>query len=98
MTAETEGFNLHAGVRVAACRRRQLERLCSYILRPPVNQERLDFACPHCSGRMRIIAAITQTTVIRAILRACGLPAGPPARAHLASDTCRQTEPTWDAP
>ena len=38
------------------------------------------FACPHCSGRMRIIAAITQTTVIRAILRACGLPAAPPAR------------------
>ncbi len=36
------------------------------------------FACPDCGGRMRIIAAITQTTVIRAILRACGLPAAPP--------------------
>ena len=191
MTAETEGFNLHAGVRVAACRRRQLERLCSYILRPPVNQERLEmladgrvayqlkqpwsdgttavafqpgelleklaalvppprvhqtryhgvlssharlrpavvpapapdapgspchparprrmpwaellrrvhaldlFACPHCSGRMRIIAAITQTTVIRAILRACGLPAAPPARGRPVLATCQQSEPMW---
>ena len=179
--AETQGFNLHAGVRVPAHARRRLERLCCYILRPPISQERLaslgdgrvtyrlkrpwsdgtlamaftpqefleklatlvppprahqilymgvlasharlrccvvptpsdgdaareegdppchpgrprqlDWAallkrtyaldvlvCPRCGGSMRIIAAITQTKVIRAILRACGQPSAPPER------------------
>ncbi|RYF11614.1 MAG: hypothetical protein EOO40_02980 [Deltaproteobacteria bacterium] len=102
-TVGTEGFNLHAGVRVAARRRRQLERLCSYVLRPPVDQERLELPAdgrvayhlkqPWSDGTTavarHIIAAITQTTVIRAILRACGLPAAPPALAHPAPATCR---------
>jgi hypothetical protein len=39
---ETAGFNLHAGVRVATHERKRLERVCGYILRPPISQERED--------------------------------------------------------
>ena len=35
------GYDLHAGVRVAARDRRGLERLCRYILAPPVSAERI---------------------------------------------------------
>ena len=34
--------------------------------------------CPRCSGRMRIVATITQPEVIRAMLECIGLPARPP--------------------
>ena len=56
------------------------------------------FVGPYCGGCMRIIAAITQMTVIRAILRACALPEAPPARGPLAPAASRQSEPSWDAP
>ena len=36
--ADVAGFNLHAGVRVPAHDRGRLERLCRYVLRPPLNQ------------------------------------------------------------
>jgi hypothetical protein len=39
--ARQEGFDLHAGVRVRADERDRLERLCRYVLRPPVAQDRL---------------------------------------------------------
>jgi hypothetical protein len=39
--AHLEGFDLHANVWVSANDRAGLERLCRYILRPPVAQERL---------------------------------------------------------
>jgi hypothetical protein len=39
--AHLEGFDLHANVAVAADHRAALERLCRYILRPPLAQERL---------------------------------------------------------
>jgi hypothetical protein len=39
--ARQEGFDLHAGVRVGAGRRERLERVCHYVLRPPVSQDRL---------------------------------------------------------
>jgi hypothetical protein len=35
--------------------------------------------CPGCGGRRKIVAAITQAAVIRAILAALGLPTDPPA-------------------
>ena len=36
-----EGYNLHAGVAMAARNRSGLERLCRYVQRPPLAQERL---------------------------------------------------------
>jgi Putative transposase len=40
-SARLEGFSLHADVAVPAHRRDQLERLCRYLLRPPLALERL---------------------------------------------------------
>jgi Putative transposase len=40
-SARLEGFSLHADVAVAARRRDQLEKVCRYILRPPLAVERL---------------------------------------------------------
>ncbi len=37
------GFNLHAGLRIPAHDRRRLEKLCRYVLRPPIAEERLSF-------------------------------------------------------
>ena len=42
LQAHLEGFDLHAGVSVRAEDREGLERLCRYILRPPVVQDRLE--------------------------------------------------------
>jgi hypothetical protein len=39
--AHLEGFDLHANITVAADDRTGVERLCRYVLRPPVAQERL---------------------------------------------------------
>jgi len=39
--AELDGFSLHAGVRVAARDRGRLERLCRYLVRPPISDRRL---------------------------------------------------------
>ena len=38
--AHLEGFDLHADTAVRAGDRRRLERLCRYVLRPPVAQQR----------------------------------------------------------
>ena len=40
--AEANGFSLHAGLVVPAGRRDRLERVCRYVLRPPVAAERLE--------------------------------------------------------
>jgi hypothetical protein len=40
-SARLEGFSLHADVAVPARRRDQLEKLCRYIVRPPLALERL---------------------------------------------------------
>jgi len=40
--AACDGWNLHAGVRVAPLDRDGLERLCRYLARPPVGRERLE--------------------------------------------------------
>ena len=39
--ARADGFDLHAGVAVAAKNRARLEQLCRYALRPAVGQDRL---------------------------------------------------------
>jgi hypothetical protein len=42
--ARLGGFDLHADTSVRAKNRRKLERLCRYLLRPPVAEDRLSFA------------------------------------------------------
>ena len=42
LQAHLEGFDLHAAVSVRASDRERLERLCRYVLRPPVVQDRLE--------------------------------------------------------
>ena len=41
LCADHLGFSLHAAVRIGADKRARLERLCRYITRPPLAQERL---------------------------------------------------------
>ncbi len=41
LCAACEGFSLHAAVRVSACARERLEKLCRYGARPPVVPERM---------------------------------------------------------
>jgi Putative transposase len=41
LCAEAHGFSLHAGVRCGAHQRKELERLCRYITRPVIANERL---------------------------------------------------------
>jgi Putative transposase/Transposase zinc-binding domain len=44
------GFSLHAGVSAKASQRNKLERLCRYIARPPIAEERLSLTA---SGKIR---------------------------------------------
>ena len=39
----SRGFSLHAATRIEATDRRRLERLCRYVIRPPVASGRLSF-------------------------------------------------------
>ena len=41
LCADAHGFSLHAAVRLAIHRRKELERLCRYIIRPALDNERL---------------------------------------------------------
>ena len=41
LCADAHGFSLHAGVRCGEHRRKELERLCRYITRPAIANERL---------------------------------------------------------
>ena len=50
--------------------------------------------CPACGGRRRILAAITQAAVIRAILESLGLPADPP----LVASARGPPELSWEGP
>ena len=49
--AEANGFTLHAGLVVPAGRRDRLERVCRYVLRPPVAAERLELTA---GGQVRL--------------------------------------------
>jgi hypothetical protein len=44
--AKTSGFSLHVGVVAAAHERQKLERLCRYITRPTIAEQRLSLTCP----------------------------------------------------
>ena len=50
--------------------------------------------CPNCGGRRRIVAAITQGAVIRALLESLGLPVKAPALASAPGPP----ELSWDVP
>jgi hypothetical protein len=41
LCADAHGFSLHAAVRCGADQRKQLERLCRYITRPEIANQRL---------------------------------------------------------
>jgi hypothetical protein len=47
LCADAHGFSLHAAVRCAAHQRQELERLCRYITRPAIANERLS-----CNGKV----------------------------------------------
>jgi len=47
---QVAGFNLHAGVAARADERRKLERLCRYIARPAVSEQRLSLTA---QGKVR---------------------------------------------
>ncbi len=49
--AEVEGVNVHAKVAVDGRDRARLERLCRYVVRPPLSQERLSM---HPDGRVKL--------------------------------------------
>jgi hypothetical protein len=55
--AEFDGVNIHAGVAIDGRDRKRLERVCRYIVRPPLALERpADITiCQRCTGRMRVI-------------------------------------------
>jgi hypothetical protein len=48
--ARAGGFSLHAGVDIAASEGEKLERLCRYVSRPPVAEDRLAMSA---SGQVR---------------------------------------------
>ncbi len=50
MCADAHGFSLHAGVRCGAHQRKELERLCRYITRPAIANERLK-----CDGAGNVV-------------------------------------------
>jgi hypothetical protein len=84
--AEADGFTLHANVRVHGRKRKQLERLCRYMLRPAIATKRLE-RLPDGRIRYRLRRAFHDGT--RAILfdpltfieKLCALV--PPPRANL---------------
>ena len=84
--ADVMGFNVHAEVAIPAHDRARLERLCSYVCRPPIAQERLE---EHPSGKLRytLKKAWKDGTValllepLDLIARVCALV--PPPRLHM---------------
>jgi len=48
--ADVMAFNVHAQVAIPARDRARLERLCRYLCRPPIAQQRLE---EHSSGKLR---------------------------------------------
>jgi len=81
-----DGFTLHANVRVAARDRGRLERLCRYLMRPPVSDARLALAesgrielelkTPYSDGTTHIV--LDPMTLLERLAALV-----PPPRAHL---------------
>jgi hypothetical protein len=84
--AEVGGVNVHAKVVVDGRDRKRLERLCRYVARPPLNQERLEL---HGDGRVRLAFKAAWKDGTHAVLldpldfiaRLCALV--PPPRFHM---------------
>jgi hypothetical protein len=81
-----DGFSLHANVRVAARDRGRLERLCRYLLRPPISDARLalteqgrielELKTPYSDGTTHLV--LDPSTVLERLAALV-----PPPRAHL---------------
>jgi len=85
-----EGREVRGGPAVAAPRAGR--HLWAELLRRVFGLEVV--RCPACGGRRRIVAAITQGPVIRAILESLGLPADPP----VVASALGLPELAWDGP
>jgi len=94
LCAEAEGYNVHAHVRIGEGDRPGLERLCRYLLRPPIATERLhssSAAARHETADGQVVYELKRpwsdgTThlvfePLEFLGRLCALV--PPARAHL---------------
>jgi len=66
----SRGFSLHAATRIEATDRRRLERLCRYVIRPPVASGRLRFVDEQTLG------VHVEDALGRRYLPAAALPAG----------------------
>jgi Putative transposase len=64
--AQSNGFDLHAGLVVPAGQREGLERVCRYALRPPVAQERLSLTG---GGQVLLPTWLVGTTIARCSTR-----------------------------
>lgn len=86
LCADSEGYNLHAGVHVPAGQRERLESLCRYLLRPAFAQERLSLLS---DGRVMVRLKRPYSDGTRALVfeprdflaRLCALV--PPPRVHM---------------
>jgi hypothetical protein len=68
------GLSLHAAVAVPACDRRRLERLCRYVARPPLANNRLE---EHPDGSLALRLKTRWRDGTTHILRVGGWPTGP---------------------
>ena len=77
--ADVGGVNIHAGAAIDGRDRRRLERLCRYVARPPISQERL---ARHHDGRLRrnLEKVATKPDEIARALAEAGLGPRPPPR------------------
>jgi hypothetical protein len=66
-SARLEGFSLHADVAVPARRRDQLEKVCRYILRPPLAVERLPTRSGFSGPDLPMGEAMNQSMRVRAL-------------------------------
>jgi hypothetical protein len=75
--SKVAGFSLHAGVAVRAGERHKLERLCRYIARPAVSEQRLSLT-PSGNVRYQLKTPYRDGTTHVILLRAsCPPPFGP---------------------
>jgi hypothetical protein len=74
---QVAGFNLHAGVAARADQRHKLERLCRYITRPAVSEQRLTLTA---QGKVRYQLKTPyrdSTTHLMLLQASCTSPCGP---------------------
>ena len=67
--AEALGVNIYARQQVDGRDRKQLERLCRYVMRPPLSQERLEW---RPDGRLELTLKNVWKGVARDLARGAG--------------------------